>query len=298
MVREICRRSASMRRLRSVSALSSATVSCPVAPTSDALKITSGMPLSMQVTSSVKGSNPSPVTVTVSRGLPVGSRPEQTEPAVSRKLISMGAELPGAPSMRAEPSYSTWPPGVCTVMSAAMPVFSVSTRKVLVSPREETMPVSSAKGTTPASMLPQLGVVSTVSLSGCSWAKRNSRSMPSLSERLTMPTLLVSGCAPPTPSICRLSGEPMAASSTRSRVGRSEGRSLARKKGPLEVPPRISRQGMAVCMAVSISMGMTAIVSMARARHYWASPLAAIANRHSSTPSLGRRLRRRGAATA
>src|SRR5258707_1354188 len=138
MVREICRRSASMRRLRSVSALSSATVSRPVAPTSAALKITSGMPLSMQVTSSVKSSNPSPVTVTVSRGLPVGSRPEQTEPAVSRKLISMGAELPGAPSMRAEPSYSTWPPGVCTVMSAAMPVFSVSTRKVLVSPREET----------------------------------------------------------------------------------------------------------------------------------------------------------------
>ena len=34
-----------------------------------------------------------------------------------------------------------------------------------------------------------------------------------------MPTLLVSGCAPPRPSIWRLSGEPITASSTWSRVG-------------------------------------------------------------------------------
>jgi hypothetical protein len=62
--------------------------------------------------------------------------------------------------------------GVCTVMSHAISVLSVKTRKVLVSPCACTKPVSSAKGTTPANILPQLGVVSTVSLSGCNWANR------------------------------------------------------------------------------------------------------------------------------
>ncbi|MNE71339.1 hypothetical protein D3C80_1672030 [compost metagenome] len=50
------------------------------------------MPLSMQVTSSEKSSKPSPVTVMRSLGLPVGSRLEQTEPAVSRKPMSTGAD--------------------------------------------------------------------------------------------------------------------------------------------------------------------------------------------------------------
>ena len=62
----------------------------------------------------------------------------------------------------------------------------------------------------------------------------------------TMPTLLVSGCAPPRPSICRASGEPMTASSTRSRSATSAGRSATSKNGPREVPPRMNRQGMAV----------------------------------------------------
>ena len=104
------------------------------------------------------------------------------------------------------------------------------------------MPVSSANGTTAASMLPQLGVVSTVSPSGCSCANRKSRSTPGLLPRRTMPTLLVSGCAPPRPSICRLSGEPIAASSTRSRVATSAGRSAALKNAPRDVPPRMNRQ--------------------------------------------------------
>ena len=192
----------------------------------------------------------------MSRTLPVGSRPGATEPAVSRKLIVIGAEVPGAPSMRALPSYSTWPFGVSTVMSHCMSVLSVSTRSVVVSPCGLTMPVSSANGTTAASMLPQLGVVSTVSLSGCSWANRKSRSTPGLLPLDTMPTLEVSGCAPPRPSIWRLSGEPITDSSTLSRVGRSEGRSLALKNGPRDVPPRMKRQGIAVCIGFSLTSGM------------------------------------------
>src|SRR2546423_1254972 len=58
-------------------------------------------------------------------------------------------------------------------------------------------------------------------------------------------TLLVSGCAPPTPSIWRGSGEPMAASSARSRSGADCGRPLAGKYSPLDVPPRIRVLGMA-----------------------------------------------------
>ena len=138
--------------------------------------------------------------------------------------------------------------GVCTVTSHCMSVLSVSTRTVVVSPCGSIRPRSSANGTTAASMLPQLGLVSTVSLSGCSWANKKSSATPGVRLGLTMPTLLVSGWAPPMPSICRRSGEPITASSTRSRVGMSVGKSEARKNGPRELPPRIKREGMAVCM--------------------------------------------------
>ena len=84
----------------------------------------------MQVTSKVKGVKPWPVTVKVSLTLPVGNSPEQTDPAVSKKLMTTGAEVPGAPSMRALPSYCTKPPVVSTVMSHCMLVFKVNTRKV------------------------------------------------------------------------------------------------------------------------------------------------------------------------
>jgi len=53
------------------------------------------MPLSMQVTAT-----PS----IWSRTAPVGSKPGATEPAVSRKLILIGADVPGTPSIRASPS--------------------------------------------------------------------------------------------------------------------------------------------------------------------------------------------------
>ena len=160
----------------------------------------------------------------------------------------IGAEVPGTPSMRASPAYSTTPPGVCTLMSHCMSVLRVSTRKVLTSQCGATMPASMAKGTTAASMLPQLGVVSTVSLSGCSWANRKSRSTPGTALFETMPTLLVSGWAPPRPSIWRRSGEPITASSTLSRVAISAGRSAALKNGPREVPPRMKQVLIGVCM--------------------------------------------------
>jgi hypothetical protein len=35
----------------------------------------------------------------------VGSSEPQTEPAVSRKLMLMGAAVPGTPSIRASPEY-------------------------------------------------------------------------------------------------------------------------------------------------------------------------------------------------
>jgi DNA polymerase V len=53
--------------------------------------------------------------------------------------------------------------------------------------------------------------MSTDSASGCNCANRKSSATPSASLRRTMPTLLVSGWAPPSPSIWRLSGEPSVA---------------------------------------------------------------------------------------
>ena len=101
-------------------------------------------------------------------------------------------------------------------------------------------------------MLPQFGVVSTVSLSELQLREQEIEIDAGPRALETMPTLLVSGCAPPSPSIWRLSGEPITASSTLSRRGISAGRSAAWKNGPREVPPRMNRQGMAVCMAFPV----------------------------------------------
>ena len=53
----------------------------------------------------------------------MGNNAPHTEPAVSRKLMFTGEAVPGTPSMRALPAYSTRPPGVCTSMSHSVPVF-------------------------------------------------------------------------------------------------------------------------------------------------------------------------------
>src|SRR6186713_2465091 len=60
-----------------------------------------------------------------------------------------------------------------------------------------------------------------------------------------MATLLVKLSAPPNPSICRTSGEPMIANSTRSRTSTADGKLRVRKKGPLDVPPRMRVQAIA-----------------------------------------------------
>src|SRR5574343_1840680 len=114
-----------------------------------------------------------------------------------------------------------------------------------------TRPCSSANGATPASMLPQLGEVSTVALSTDTWANRYSTSMPGRPEADTITTLLDSESPPPRPSIWRRSGEPITASSTWLRRASSCGKSLCRKNGPLDVPPRITTQGMGINMAVT-----------------------------------------------
>ena len=76
-----------------------------------------------------------------------------------------------------------------------------------------------------------------------------------------MATLLVSGCAPPMPSICRASGDPNAASSTRSRTAGSAGRSSATKYAPFDVPPRIITQRMAVC---ALNPGIPPVTALRR----------------------------------
>src|SRR5262249_29414324 len=64
---------------------------------------------------------------------------------------------------------------------------------------------------------------------------------------------LVRLSAPPSPSIWRMSGEPITESSTRSRNSVEEGRLLARKNGPLDVPPRIRVQGIDVSRALTMA---------------------------------------------
>ena len=148
---------------------------------------------------------------------PVGSSPAHTEPAVSRKLMVIGAAVPGTPSMRASPRRRRRPAGVSDVMSDGMPVFSVSMRGGRFVAAARSVPVSSANGRTAASMLPQFGVVSTRVAVGLQLGEQEFEIHPGLLLAATMPTLLVSGSAPPRPSIWRRSGDPIAASSTGSR---------------------------------------------------------------------------------
>ena len=147
--------------------------------------------------------------------------PAQTEPAVSRKLIVIGAALPGTPSMRASPSYSTRPPGVCTRDVALHVGVAASARAAWWSSPLRLRPARSRARTAPPRR---------ACCRSWAWCRRcpcraaaartGSRGRRRACCRgETMPTLLVSGCAPPRPSIWRLSGEPITASSTRSRVG-------------------------------------------------------------------------------
>ena len=63
-----------------------------------------------------------------------------------------------------------------------------------------------------------------------------------------MQVLLVTDVVPPTPSTCRGSGEPNAASRMPSHKDRSSGRSALLKYSPRDVPPRIKIAGIVVCI--------------------------------------------------
>ena len=104
------------------------------------------MPLSMQVTS---------MPSTTSLAAPVGSSAPQLEPATSGNWSAMAAAVPGTPSIRVSPSYSTRPPGVGTWATAMPPVLTMWMRTGVTSPLARTRPFSMAHGPTPASRLPQ-----------------------------------------------------------------------------------------------------------------------------------------------
>ena len=84
----------------------------------------------------------------------------------------MGEAVPGTPSIVASPSYVTLPSGVRTRASISLRVLTLWMRTDVTPSRALTKPASIAKGATAASMLPQLGEVSTVRSVTFTWANR------------------------------------------------------------------------------------------------------------------------------
>jgi hypothetical protein len=205
------------------------------------LKITSGMPLSMQVTV---------MPSITSRTLPVGSSPGATEPAVSRKLILIGAEVPGAPSIRG--LALIFDPAVrCLHGDVALHVGiqgqhaqrgSVALRFYqagLERERHHRGQHVAAIGGGVDGVLVRLQLrKQEIEIDAGPGPPGNDADLAGERVRAAKPVDLA------------LVGEPITASSTLSRVGRSAGRSAALKNGPREVPPRMNRQGIAVCMAL------------------------------------------------
>ena len=97
-------------------------------------------------------------------------------------------------------------------------------------------------------MLPQLGVVSTVSLSGCSCANRKSRSTPGLRALRHDADLAGQRMRAAEPVDLPLVGRAHHREQHLVAGRDVGGRSAALKNGPREVPPRMNRQGMAVCI--------------------------------------------------
>ena len=158
--------------------------------------------------------------------MPVGSSAPQLEPATSRNSSGIGAAVPGTPSMRASPSYSTAPPRRRHVRDRhAAGVHHVDAhRRRRVRRRHE--PV--LDGQRPDAGEDVAAVLAVADLAPCrprpAGTDSRRRHRPASTREMTA-TLLVSGCAPPMPSIWRASGEPIAASSTRRAAARSAGRS-------------------------------------------------------------------------
>ena len=186
----------------------------------------------------------------------------QLEPATSRNSSGIAAAVPGTPSMRASPSYSTAPSGVGTCATAMLPVFTMWMRTGVVVAGDRHEPVLDRPRADAGENVAAVLAVADFGLVDHDLQEQIvDVGMRRARDALMTATLLVSGCAPPTPSICRASGEPMAASSTRSRSSRSAGRSRAWKYRPFEVPPRISVQGMAVSIALQSSVGASTYFS-------------------------------------
>ena len=78
------------------------------------------------------------------------------------------------------------------------------------------------------------------------YAAARGASAPSRVAGPTIATLELSVLPPPMPSICSGWPDPMISTSRASRCAGSLGRSLRRKNGPFEVPPRIMTQGMRI----------------------------------------------------
>ena len=107
-----------------------------------------------------------------SRTFPVGSSLPVTAPFASRKVRLIGAAGSATPSIRVSPSYSTRPPGVCTIASTSVRVLTLKIRTIVSRSPAFTSPASIANGPTPDSMLPQFGLVSTSASFTDTWAKR------------------------------------------------------------------------------------------------------------------------------
>ena len=110
-------------------------------------------------------------------------------------------------------------------------VLTLNTRTVVVPSAAGTRPCSMANGPTPASMLPQLGRVST---ERCPTPDLGEQvvdvAVRAGSDGETMATLLVSVLPPPTPSTCSRSDAPMAPISASSRATLVGGQPLAQEE--------------------------------------------------------------------
>ena len=105
---------------------------------------TTGIPLSTQVTV---------IPWNTSVTFPVG-KTEAPEPE-SSKLRTIGAAVPGTPSIAVSPSYRGLPPGVANVAVTIWSVFTIRMRTLVSSCAAVTSPRSTANGPMPARMLPQ-----------------------------------------------------------------------------------------------------------------------------------------------
>ncbi len=74
------------------------------------------------------------------------------------KASSIGAAVPGTPSIAASPSYCTTPPGVRIFATMRAPVLTARMLMVVIPSAGSINPISMAAGPTPDRMLPQVGL--------------------------------------------------------------------------------------------------------------------------------------------